>query len=209
MSIVDSLKWRYACKEFDQDKKITDSDFDKISEALVLTASSYGIQPWEFVIVKNKNLREQLVSASWSQAQVKDASHLIVMCRPEKIDEALMDAYIQNISNVRGTELAELEGFKKMIMSVVKKSEDWKKSWAINQIYIAMGNLLTVCAEMKIDSCPMEGFLASKYDEILGLSDMGLKSVLVCPVGYRSSNDKYADLVKVRHPKDKLVKIIN
>lgn len=207
-NILDDLKWRYACKKFNADKRISDSDFDTIIEALILTASSYGIQPWEFVVVENKELREELVGASYNQAQVKDASHLIVLCRPEKIDEELMDGYIQNICDVRDQKPEELEAFKKMIMNVTKKEDAQKAAWAKNQIYIALGNLLTVCATMRIDTCPMEGFVPSKVDEILGLEKMGLKSVLLCPVGYRADDDKYIDIKKVRHPKEKIVRTL-
>jgi nitroreductase len=206
--IVEDLKWRYACKQFDSEKTITNQDFDSIIEALILSPSSYGVQPWKFVVVENKELREQLVGASYNQAQVKDASHLIVLCRPEKIDESLIDGYIQNICDVRSQKPEELEGFKKMLMHVVNKDDAFKGAWAKNQIYIALGNLMTVCATMKIDTCPMEGFVPSKVDEILGLADMGLKSVLLCPVGYRSEEDKYITTPKVRHPREKIVRII-
>jgi nitroreductase len=207
-NIVEDLKWRYACKQFDSEKSITNQDFDTIIDALILSASSYGVQPWEFVVVENKELREELVGASYNQAQVKDASHLIVLCRPEKIDEDLIDGYLQNICDVRSQKMEELEGFKKMLMHVVNKDDAHKAAWAKNQIYIALGNLMTVCATMKIDTCPMEGFVPSKYDAILGLDKIGLKSVLVCPVGYRSDEDKYTAIPKVRHPKSKIVKVI-
>jgi nitroreductase/dihydropteridine reductase len=207
-NLVESLKWRYACKEFDSSKEIPKDEFNQILEGLVLTASSYGAQPWEFVVVKNKDLREKLVGASYSQAQVKDASHLIVMCRPSVIDEAFLDGYIANICQVRGQEPAELAGMKAMIMHTINKTDAQKASWAKNQIYIALGNLLTICADMKIDTCPMEGFVPSKVDEILGLESMGLKSVVLCPLGYRSIEDKYSGLKKVRHELEKVVKII-
>jgi nitroreductase len=208
MSLIESLKWRYACKEFDASKKISDSDFETIIEGLILTASSYGTQPWEFVVVENPKLREELVGASYNQAQVKDASHLIVLCRPSVIDEKFMDGYIQNICAVRDQKAEELESFKKMLMYVVNRDNESKANWAKNQIYIALGNLLNLCADLKIDSCPMEGFVPSKVDTILGLEKMGLSSVLLCPVGYRSESDKYATLPKVRHTKEKIIKVI-
>ncbi len=203
--IIESLNWRYACKQFDPEKKISENDFNTILESLRLTASSYGIQPWKFVVVKNPELRAQLVGASWNQAQVKDASHLIVMCAPKNIDEKLIDAYLADIVKTRNQEVSELEGFKKMLMSIPAKAEDWKKAWAKNQIYIALGNLLTVCAEMKIDTCPMEGFQPSKYDEILNLEKFGLTSVVVCPVGYRHADDKYQNITKVRFPLEEII----
>ncbi len=206
--LIESLKWRYACKEFDKTKKIPKDQLDNILEGLVLTASSYGAQPWEFVVVKNEQLREKLVGACYNQAQVKDASDLIVMCRPKVIDEAFLDGYIANICQVRDQQPSELAGLKGMIMHTINKTEDQKAHWAKNQIYIALGNLLTLCASMKIDSCPMEGFVPSKVDEILGLEQMGLKSVVICPIGYRADSDKYSGLKKVRQSLDKVVKII-
>ncbi len=208
-NIIESLEWRYACKEFDASKKIEEKTFQKLMDGLILSASSYGAQPWEFVIVENKDLREQMVPLSYNQAQVKDASHLIVMCRPNTIDEKFIDGYIQNVCDVRSQEPQELEGFKKMLMYIVKKSDEDKANWAKNQVYIALGNLLTICADMKIDSCPMEGFVPSKVDELLGLEKLGLKSVLLCPVGYRADSDKYANLKKVRHPSSKIIKVIS
>jgi nitroreductase/dihydropteridine reductase len=208
MNLVESLKWRYACKEFDATKKISSSDFELVLEGLVLTASSYGTQPWEFIVVENPNLREELIGASYNQAQVRDASHLIVLCRPSVIDEAFMDAYIQNICDVRDQKPEELEGFKKMLMFVANRDDEAKANWAKNQIYIALGNLMSICADMKIDSCPMEGFVPSKVDKILGLEAMGLNSVLLCPIGYRAEVDKYSSLKKVRHPLKNVVRFI-
>lgn len=203
--IIEQLKWRYACKEFDKDKKISDEDFNVLLESLQLTASSYGLQPWKFVIVENQQTREELVVHSWNQRQVSEASHLIVMCIPDTIDEEFIDKYLSSMATTRDQDIESLEGFKKMLMMVANKSDADKELWAKKQVYIALGNLLTTCAVMNIDSCPMEGFLPQKYDEVLGLKELGLKSVLVCPVGYRSSNDKYADLKKVRYTLDELI----
>ena len=203
--IIESLNWRYACKKFDSTKSISEEDFNTILESLRLTASSYGIQPWKFVVVKNQEKREELIAASYNQRQVAEASHLIVLCAPSEIDEALIDSYLADTAKTRGQDVSELAGFKKMLMSIPGKPEEWKKAWAKNQIYIALGNLLTVCAEMRIDSCPMEGFSPAKYDEILNLKEYGLRSVVVCPVGYRHADDKYIDIKKVRFPNSHLV----
>lgn len=204
-NIIEALNWRYACKQFDPNKKISDKDFDTILESLRLTASSYGLQPWKFVVVENKELRSALVGASWNQKQVEDASHLIVMCVPTQIDETFVDSYLEDTALTRGQAVEELVGFKKMLMMVANKSEADKFIWAKSQSYIALGNLLSTCAQMRIDSCPMEGFQPKKYDEILGLTEMGLTSVLVCPVGYRDEADKYIGNKKVRFTRDKLV----
>lgn len=197
--VLENLEWRYACKAFDASKKITEKDFNTLLEALRLTASSYGLQPWKFIVVENEKLRAELVASSWNQKQVQEASHLIVFTAPKVIDEAFIDSYVSSIAKTRGQEISELEGYKKMMMSIVSWTPEVKHQWAKNQSYIALGNLLNVCADMRIDSCPMEGFKASDYDRLLELDKLGLTSMVVCPVGYRSEQDSYAKLTKVRH----------
>lgn len=206
--IIEDLNWRYACKKFDPDKKLTDEQLNDLLESLRLTASSYGIQPWKFVVVKNKDKREQLVGAAYKQAQVADASDLLVLCRPADLDASIIESYIDDICKTRGGNKEDLEGYKNMMLRVVEQEESKKVAWAKNQIYIALGNLMTVCAAMKIDSCPMEGFSPKQFDEILELDKLGLKSVLVCPVGYRAADDKYIDVKKVRYSKEEVIKII-
>ncbi|MCT4641348.1 MAG: NAD(P)H-dependent oxidoreductase [Bacteriovoracaceae bacterium] len=209
MSIIDDLKWRYAVKEFDPKKKVSKEDLNTILESLRLTASSYGMQPWEFVVVNNEELKEQLVAASYNQRQVKDASDLIVLCAKKNIDEDFVDLYIQDTANKRNQSIESLAGFKKMLGYVTSKEDSQKKAWAKNQIYIALGNLLTTCAVMKIDSCPMEGFSPSKYNEILGLDKIDLIPVLVCPIGYRLESDKYSSLPKVRFKAEQVIRFID
>ncbi|MBT4791020.1 MAG: NAD(P)H-dependent oxidoreductase [Halobacteriovoraceae bacterium] len=202
--IIEDLNWRYACKQFDPNKQISENQLNTLLEALRLTPSSYGLQPWKFVVVENKDLREKLVTASWNQKQVRDASHLIVMCAPKTLDESFIDNYVSDTAKTRGQEPSDLAGFKKMLMMIPNKSVEGQAAWSKNQIYIALGNLMTTCAQMRIDTCPMEGFKPKEYDEILGLNELGLTSVLVCPVGYRSDEDKYSGLSKVRYAKDDL-----
>lgn len=204
MNVVEDLNWRYACKKFDPTKKLTDEQFNTIKEALRLTPSSFGLQPWNFVIVEDPKKREELVAASWNQNQVKDASHMIVMCAPTVIDEAFLDRFVAQTAKARGQQVEELEGFKKMIMMVANWDAARQQAWAKNQIYIALGNLMTVCAAMRVDCCPMEGFKAAEYDKILGLTEMGLTSIVLAPVGYRAEDDKYAKLSKVRFPQEQI-----
>ena len=202
--IIEDLNWRYACKQFNAEKKISDKDFNTLLESLRLTASSFGLQPWKFVVVENQALREELVGASWNQEQVKDASHLIVLASPSNFDEKFVTDYVEDMAKTRGQDISELDGFKKMLMMIPNKSAEDQYNWAKNQVYIALGNLMTACAQMRIDSCPMEGFQAKKYDEILGLDKMGLRSMVVCPVGYRHTDDKYPNLKKVRFSLEEL-----
>ena len=203
--IIEDLNWRYACKKFDANKKLSDKQLETVLEALRLTPSSYGIQPWKFVLVEDISLREKLVAASWGQEQVKDASHLLVLCAPLNVDEELMQNYIDDMAKTRNQAKEELDGFKGMIMKLTERDTEKNKAWANNQVYIALGNLMTVCAHLKIDCCPMEGFKPSQYDEILGLKERGLRSVLVAPIGFRDSDDKYIAIPKVRFSQDQLV----
>jgi len=201
MDLIKSLNWRYATKVFDPEKKVSDVDLNTLLEALRLTPSSFGLQFWKFLVVTNPQIREKLVEQSWNQRQVADSSHLIVFCRPAQVTHADVDRYIQNIADTRQTTLESLEGYSKMMKGFLDALKpEQKQAWMEKQIYIALGVLHTACALLQIDSCPMEGFVSGAYDEILGLPAKGLKSVVVCPIGYRSANDKAANLKKVRYP---------
>ncbi|HEY5714643.1 MAG TPA: NAD(P)H-dependent oxidoreductase [Candidatus Gracilibacteria bacterium] len=222
-SIISDLQWRYATKQFDPEKKISDQDFQTLLEALILTPSSYGLQPWKFVVVQDPELRAKLVPHSWNQRQIVEASHLIVLCRLQNIDEKYIDHYVQTIAQKRtahakGTDhdqalkamMESLGSYKEMMVGGVLKGMDdtSRAQWAEKQVYIALGNLMTVAATMHIDACPMEGFDPQKYDEILGLKAKGLHAVVICPVGYRSKDDKYAHLAKVRFEASQLVETL-
>lgn len=208
-NLIESLNWRYACKKFDSEKKLSEQDVNTLLETMRLTASSYGMQPWSFVRVTNPELRAKILEHSWNQKQVVDASDLFILCAKTNIDEAMVDAYIDDIVKTRKVAKETLEGFKKMMMYTIAWDDARKATWAEKQIYIAMGTLLTACATLKIDSCPMEGFVPAKVDEVLGLRDMGLRSVLMCPVGYRAADDNYADLEKVRFESSEVIKTLS
>lgn len=204
--LIEDLSWRYATKEFDSSKKISDEDFQVLLDSLILTPSSFGLQPWKFVVVENTEIRKELVSHSWNQAQVADASHLIVLCRPNTFGDQEVDAYVADTAKKRGQSVEELKGFGDMMKGFLSRMDDeGKTQWMEKQIYIALGQLMTTAAHMRIDACPMEGFINAKYNEALGLSEKGLSSVLVCPVGYRKDSDKYASLAKIRFEKEDLV----
>lgn len=201
MSVINALKWRYACKAFDPEKIVSEDKIQRLKEGLNLTASSYGLQPFKFLVLTDKEKRELLVEHSWNQRQVVDASHLFIIAIRTDIDESFIKDYINLISEQRGIPADQLEAFKGMMNgSILSKSVEEQQIWAKNQAYITLGNLLLQCGLEEVDATPMEGFIPSKYDEILGLTEMNLKSVLVCPVGYRSENDPYVTLKKVRQP---------
>ncbi len=199
MNIIEKLQWRYATKKFDVNTSISQEKLNIIKEAFNLTATSYGLQPVKLVIIKNKALQEQLVAPSMNQSQVAQASHVLVFCTETKIDTAYIENYFDRIKAIRNTPDEVLNPFKNFLIDDFKgKSETDIKIWAVKQAYLAMGNLLTVCAIEDIDACPMEGFSPKAYDEILDLGSKGLQSVLVLPIGYRAADDMFADFKKVR-----------
>ncbi|NJN72158.1 MAG: NAD(P)H-dependent oxidoreductase [Limnothrix sp. RL_2_0] len=204
--IIDDLNWRYATKTFDPEKKVSKEDLEILLEALRLTPSSFGLQPWGFVVVETQEILDQLVPVSWNQQQVAQASQTFVLCRKESVDEAYVDSYIADLCQKRGMKVEDMSGFSQVIKNFLSKySEESLINWMSDQIYIALGQLITVAATMKIDACPMEGFDSDAYDKILGLKEKGLRSVVVCPVGYRASDDKYATLTKIRWELDDVV----
>jgi len=199
-SLLQQLNWRYATKKFDATKKISAADWAVLEEALILTASSYGLQPWKFIIVTDPALKAKLRPASWNQSQVEDCSHLVVFAAKQDVTEADLDRFITRTAEVRGSSVESLAGYKGYMMGDLVKGARHAviHEWAARQTYIAMGNLLTSAALLGIDACPFEGIEPAKYDEILGLKGTGYATVSACPVGYRAHDDKYASAPKVR-----------
>ena len=198
-SIIEHLEWRYAVKKFDENHRLSDQKIQKIKNAFNLTATSYGLQPIKMVIVQNKELQKQLVVHSWDQQQVAQASHLLIFCTEARIDAKYISGYFERIKQIRGTSDEILNPFKEAMLSNFEKMDTLQiQQWAKNQAYLAMGNLLTICAAEQIDSCPMEGFVPSAYEELLGLKDKGLNAVLVMPIGYRAEDDMFSGFKKVR-----------
>jgi len=199
MNIIDSLKWRYAVKKFDTNKELSELQIETLKEAFNLTATSYGLQPLKLVIIKNKKIQEKLVPFSWNQQQILQASHLLVICVKDNYTTQEVENYFNLVQKIRNTPDEVINPFKKFLTAeIAKKTQKELYISNKNQAYIALGNLLTVCASQEIDSCPMEGFTPDKYDEILDLTKDNLKSVLVLPVGFRASDDYMKDLTKVR-----------
>jgi nitroreductase len=164
------------------------------------------LQPWKFVVVEDAAVRQELLAHSWNQSQVVDASHLIVLCRLAAVDTAYVDRFLQDTAERRGVPLESLQGYRKIMVGFMKRMDAAARTvWMNNQIYLALGNLLTVCAFEQIDACPMEGFSAPDYDRILGLENRNLRSVVLCPVGFRANDDKYAVAPKIRHPFEDVV----
>jgi nitroreductase len=201
MSIIHQLQWRYATKSFDPEKTLSQEQIQILKEAFNLTATSYGLQTLKMVVVKDQELRARLLPFAYNQSQVVDCSHLLVLCVQDKIDSEDVEAHFENVQKIRQTPDEVLDPFKNQLSSTIEKMPATElMAWAKNQAYIALGNLMTVCAVEKIDSCPMEGFIPEEIDTILDLKTYGLKSVLLLPVGFRSEKDFFSALKKVRKP---------
>lgn len=199
MNIVEKLEWRYATKKFDNKKKLSFGKIELLKNAFNLTATSYGLQPIKLLVIENQKVKDSLVQHSWGQKQVSDASHVLVFCIESVINKTYIKEYYERVKNIRNTPNEILQKYEDFLIDDFnKKSLSEIHDWSTKQAYLAMGNLLTVCALAEIDACPMEGFIPEEYDNILGLDERGLKSVLVMPVGYRADDDIFADMKKVR-----------
>lgn len=202
---IKNQNWRYATKKFDTTKKISTEDLNILKEAIRLSSSSYGLQPYKVIIVENPELRAQLQPASWGQSQIVDASHLIVFANQTNVGDTEIDAYVENIGAVREIPAASLSGFAGYIKGAVNAmSEDAKNIWSAKQTYLAMGNLLNAAAELKIDVTPMEGFVPAQVNEILGLDKLGLNASLIATIGYRHAEDATQHNKKVRKSNEEL-----
>jgi nitroreductase len=200
--LLTSLRWRYATKKFDPSRRIDDRTWADLEETLVLTPSSFGLQPWKFIVVQSPALRSQLVTVSWNQSQPAEASHFVVFARRDNLPESDIDRYVARVAEVTGTPPDKLGGYRGVMAGFCAKArqEGWLNAWADRQVYIALGSFMTAAATVGIDTCPMEGLDPVKYDEILGLTGTGFSTVVACAAGYRADDDGYALRPKVRYP---------
>jgi len=206
-ALLAQLNWRYATKAFDPAKKISAADWAALEQALILTPTSYGFQPYRFVVVTDRTTKDSFVPHSWNQKQPSESSHFVVFAAKESVNEADVDRYMAHTAKVRGATVESLAFFKKMLMSdiVLGPRSQTQFEWATRQAYIALGNFMTAAALVGIDTCPMEGIDPVKYDEILGLPAKGYRTVVACAAGYRAAGDKYAAVPKVRFSAEELV----
>ena len=206
--LLAALNWRYATKQFDATRKIPAKTWTVLEQALVLAPSSFGVQPWRFLVIDDPEIRKQLSAASWGQTQPVDASHYLVFTILRTIDEAHIDSYIASAARIRGVPASALEGYKNVVNGFVGglRKAGTADAWAARQVYIALGQFMTSAAVLGIDTCPMEGIDPAKYDEILGLTGTDYATVCGCAAGYRSASDKYATTPKVRFPADTVLK---
>ena len=205
--LLEALQWRYATKMFDPQKSIDPTTWQALEQALVLTASSYGLQPWKFLVITDPAIRAELRPHSWNQSQITDCSHLVVLLSKRTISPADADRLIEAMAAARGLETAALAGYRQMIQVDLIEGPRSRiiEEWAARQVYIALGNLLSSAAVLGVDTCAIEGFSPAEYDRILQLEDSDYRSCVVCACGHRSADDKYASLAKVRYSATDLI----
>ena len=205
MELIEKMSKRYATKKFNPERLVSPEDLESLKEVIQLSASSYGLQPYRVVLVEDKRLREQLRPFSWGQAQITDASHLFVFCNLLSVGEGEVSAYVDLKARAQGKKPQELSGYIGFVTKKIgEKSILEQRHWTAKQSYIAMANLLTACAAMDIDACPIEGFEPEKYNELLNLESKGLEAAVVVAVGYRADDDANASLPKIRKSQEEL-----
>jgi nitroreductase len=200
------LTWRFSVKKFDPAKKIPAVTWQTLEHALVLSPSSYGLQPWKFFVVDDPAVRAELLPASWNQSQIVDASHLVVFAVKADVGPADAQRLINRTAEVRGVPAASLDPYhRRLVGSLTSLTPAEVEAWMTRQVFIALGVFLTTAAFVGVDACPMEGFEPPKYDEILGLREKGYKSVVLATAGYRHADDRLAAAAKVRYPHAEVV----
>lgn len=208
MTILHKLKWRYAIKRFDSEKKIPEDQITELLKAVNLSASSFGLQPYELIVIHNAELQEKLSEQSYGQGQITSASHIIVFAAKKKINADYVSEYISRTEEVKGMEAGSLADYKDIIQGyIAATSDDDLLVWSQKQAYIALGTLLIAAADLKIDVCPMEGVSADGYDELLDLEKNGLRTTVIATLGYRTHDDKNALAKKSRKSLDELVQL--
>lgn len=203
--ILSALHWRYATKQFDPQRKLTPEQLRTLTESARLAPSSYGLQPWKFVVVSNAAVRQQLRAHAYDQPQITDASHLIVLCSLDTLTADYVRHFVDEVAAQRSTPREQLADYEQMLVDFVTSlTPEEARAWMQKQVYIALGTLLTAAAVQQIDACPMEGFEPEKFDEVLQLHEHGVRSAVLCTLGFRMPTDSAAQRQKVRLPHDEV-----
>ncbi len=199
MSIIENLQWRYATKAFDPSKQVSEDDLNYILEAGRLAATSFGLQPFQIVVVTDEAKKQELVGHAWNQAHVSTNSALLILAARTDVNEEMIAEYATRIETTRGLPAGAVDGYKEMMVgSLMAHSAEHRTIWAQKQCYIALGTMMLAAAERGIDHCPMEGFSAEGFNEVLGLAAHNLTATVILPIGYRSTEDATQHYAKVR-----------
>ena len=204
--LLESLNFRYATKKFDPTRQIPDQEWEVLEHSLVLSPSSFGLQPWKFIVINDPELRGRLRQHSWNQSQITEASRLVVFTTRTDLTEPDVDRFMTRLAAVQDRDPSTLEGYRNVIVSfAAAMNREARHAWNARQTYIALGQFMTAAAVLGIDTCPIEGFDPAGYDAELDLTDTGYATSVVCAAGYRSAEDKYADTPKARFPHEELI----
>ena len=207
--LLHALRWRYATKQFDAAHKIPANIWDALEESLVLTPSSFGLQPWKFLIIQDPAVRMKLAPESWNQPQVTAASHYVVLTARTDLTSEDINAWIARMAEVQSSDVASLAPLQGMIEGFAQAmSQEARHEWNVRQVYIALGQLMATAASLGVDACPMEGISTSGYDHVLGLIGSGYATVVACALGYRAETDRHAKIPKARFDRSQVIKHI-
>ncbi|OIQ27652.1 MAG: NAD(P)H-dependent oxidoreductase [Alphaproteobacteria bacterium MedPE-SWcel] len=203
---LDKLNWRYATKKMDPSKAVPEDKVAQIVEAIRMAPTSSGVQPFELLVIRNKELREKIRPVSWDQAQITDGSHLLVFAAWDNYTAERIDAVVEQLVEERGASEMLQGYYDKLKAMYLPRDAEVNYAHAARQAYIALGFALAAAAELGVDSTPMEGFDPDQVDEILGLKEKGLRSVILLPLGYRAEDgDWLLPMKKVRKSEAALV----
>jgi nitroreductase len=205
---VSDLLWRYAVKRFDSTRTIDSETWAQIEQSLVVTPSSFGLQPWKFFVIKSPEVKAKLSAISWNQSQPSECSHMVALAAMHTVSEEYVDRFFQRASQARKVSADSMSGYRDIILGFLKQKQGQHLVWSTNQVYIALGQLMATAASLKVDACPMEGIVASEYDKLLGLEGTEYRVVVGCALGYRHNDDKYALAPKVRFEANEVIQYI-
>ncbi|HTI69139.1 MAG TPA: NAD(P)H-dependent oxidoreductase [Candidatus Limnocylindria bacterium] len=205
--LLAQLNWRYAAKKFDPARKIPAEIWATLEQSLILAPSSFGLQPWKFVVVTDPLVKQQLAAQSWGQTQPIECSHHVVFTVRKNLGADEVDHFIERVVEVRGVAKESLTGYRNVMVKSLEKAAaaGYVDQWQTHQVYIALGQFMASAAMLGIDTCPMEGIVPAEYDRVLGLTGTPYATVVACAVGYRSPDCKYATTPKVRFPASEVI----
>lgn len=207
--LLEALNRRYATKKFDATRHIPAETWEALEQSLVLTPSSFGLQPWQFVVVENPAVRKELSAVSWGQTQISDASHLVVFTARTDLNASDIDDWIACMAEVQATPAEVLAPFRAVVAGFVEPmTPEARHAWNVRQLYIALGQFMTSASVLGIDTCPLEGIDPAGYDRVLGLENSGYATAVACAAGYRAGDDRHAKLPKARFTRSRLIRHI-
>jgi len=205
-TVRSALGWRYATKKFDPQLRIPAAHWQTLLDSLRLAPSSFGLQPWKFIVIDDPALRQTLREHSWNQPQITDADRMVVLTARSDLNQGEIDHWIDFLADSQGTPRDAFDGLHKLLSGFVAGMDRHRRhDWSVRQTYLALGQLMTTAAMLGIDTCPLEGIDPDAYDDVLGLTESGFATAAVCTLGYRASDDKYAAAPKVRYPAEQVI----